>query len=146
MTRLTRFKWIAAWFAPFAILIMVLVNPVTTVTPAFAQASPDVLGNDPQTDFWRAIRQGEQGTVSIPDKNAAQLIQSEGDNWRAWRNGPVTVSGAWIVLGMLGLVGLGTWAAIESSTFWAWLSFGAAGSLLLSAIAIAWPIQMKVQD
>ena len=64
------------------------------------------LGNQSDSEFWRAIRQGEQGTVSIPDKQAGRMIQSEGDNWRAIRNGPVTVAGAWIILGMIALLAL----------------------------------------
>src|SRR3546814_13457098 len=53
------------------------------------------------SDFWRAIRQGETGYVSIPNAAAGLLIQSEGDNWRAVRNGPVTVYGAWAMLGVV---------------------------------------------
>ncbi|MFN3165946.1 MAG: hypothetical protein ACE37H_02665 [Phycisphaeraceae bacterium] len=47
---------------------------------------------------------------------------------------------------MLGLTGLGVWAAIEQSTPWAIASFGGAVSLLLAAVAIAWPIKRKVID
>ena len=49
---------------------------------------------------------GAEGSVSIPDKKAGVLVQSEGDNWRAWRNGPVTISGIWILLGILALLAL----------------------------------------
>ena len=45
---------------------------------------------------------------------------------------------------MVGLTGLGIWAAIESSTLWTSLSFGSAASLFIAATAIAWPI--KVAD
>ena len=47
---------------------------------------------------------------------------------------------------MLGLTGLGVWAAIEQSTLWTALSFSAAGSLLLSAVAITWPVKPKTQS
>ena len=46
------------------------------------------------------------GSVSIPNAQAGQLIQSEGDNWRAVRNGPVTVYGAWAMLGIVALIAL----------------------------------------
>lgn len=54
----------------------------------------------------------------------------------------------WVALvatafGMVGLTGLGIWAAIESSTLWTSLSFGSAASLFIAAIAIAWPIKQK---
>ena len=45
------------------------------------------LGNINDAELWRALRQGVSGTVSIPNKQAGVLVQSEGDNWRAWRNG-----------------------------------------------------------
>ncbi len=64
------------------------------------------LGTASDTEIWRAVRRGIQGTVSIPDKQAGQMIQSEGDNWRAWRNGPVTVWGAWGLLIIIGLLAL----------------------------------------
>jgi formate dehydrogenase subunit gamma len=34
------------------------------------------------------------------------MIQSEGESWRAWRNGPITTGGAWGVLGTIGLLAL----------------------------------------
>ena len=33
------------------------------------------LGNRSQSDFWRALREGATGTVSIPDKKAGQVIR-----------------------------------------------------------------------
>ena len=74
--------------------------------PSVGNVPGQSLGNTSDSELWRAVRHGIQGTVSIPDKQAGVLVQSEGDNWRAWRNGPVTLSGIWIVLGMLGLLAL----------------------------------------
>ncbi len=62
------------------------------------------LGNINDAEIWRVLRRGVKGTVSIPNKQAGVLVQSEGDNWRAWRNGPVTTAGGWILGGMLGLL------------------------------------------
>jgi formate dehydrogenase subunit gamma len=59
------------------------------------------LGAASDTDIWRAVRGGIRGTVSIPDKQAGQMIQSEGDNWRARRNGPLTMGG---IYGLFGIV------------------------------------------
>ncbi len=64
------------------------------------------LGNSSDAQIWRAVRRGLQGSVSIPNKQAGIMIQSEGDNWRAWRNGPMTVYGVWAVLGTIGLLAL----------------------------------------
>jgi formate dehydrogenase subunit gamma len=64
------------------------------------------LGNTSDTEFWRAIRRGAQGDVSIPDKKAGIMIQSEGDNWRAIRNGPLSVYGSWAIFGVIALLAL----------------------------------------
>jgi formate dehydrogenase subunit gamma len=61
----------------------------------------NTLGTSSDADFWRQIRKGEQGNVSIPNARAGVLIQSEGDNWRAFRNGPLSVFGAWALLGII---------------------------------------------
>ncbi|HEX7968393.1 MAG TPA: hypothetical protein VF502_09245, partial [Stellaceae bacterium] len=56
--------------------------------PALAQRAADQTDTAPgKSDEWRQVRQGVQGNVSIPNKQAGVLIQSEGENWRAFRNG-----------------------------------------------------------
>lgn len=73
--------------------------------PALAQTKGAVpgqaLGNRSDSDFWRTMRRGGRGTVSIPDKQAGVLVQSEGENWRAIRNGPVSVWGGWLLLAVV---------------------------------------------
>lgn len=77
---------------------------VTTVTggtvPGMSRSS------DSSSEMWRAVRKGVKGKVSIPDKKAGQLVQSEGDNWRALRNGPLATYGAWALLGVVVLLAL----------------------------------------
>jgi formate dehydrogenase subunit gamma len=46
-------------------------------------------------ELWRRVREGQKGLVSIPDKKAAQLVQSDGEAWRNFRNGPLPTYGAW---------------------------------------------------
>ena len=57
-----------------------------------------------KADLWRGVRSGEQGTVSIPNKSAGVLVQSEGEAWRSLRNGPLSTYGVWVLGGMLGLL------------------------------------------
>lgn len=64
------------------------------------------LGSASDAELWRAIRKGEQGNVSLPNKQAGVMIQSEGDNWRAIRNGPLSTYGVWVLLGMIILLAL----------------------------------------
>lgn len=79
-------------------------SPTAAETPTGGQVPGNVLGNQADSDLWRAIRRGEVGSVSIPNQNAGLLIQSEGDEWRAVRNGPVTVYGAWAMLGVVAIL------------------------------------------
>jgi formate dehydrogenase subunit gamma len=79
-------------------------DQIDTESPVSGNVPGNVLGNQDDSAIWRAIRQGERGTVSIPDAQAGQLIQSEGDNWRAVRNGPLTVYGAWAMLGIIAII------------------------------------------
>ncbi len=91
-------------------VVLIGIGAVLTVSDAtFAQqgAVPgNSLGTSSDAEFWRAIRQGAQGKVSIPDQQAAVLIQSEGDNWRAFRNGPLSTYGVW------GFAGIGILLAL----------------------------------
>ena len=77
----------------------------TLEIPAWAQQQGQVpgssLGSDSDSQLWRMMRQGVVGTVSLPDKKAGILIQSEGDNWRAIRNGPMSYYGGWLLLAVI---------------------------------------------
>jgi formate dehydrogenase subunit gamma len=64
------------------------------------------LGSTSDSEIWRQLRRGIQGTVSIPNKQAGVLIQSEGEDWRAFRNGPLSTYGAWAMLGVVVLLAL----------------------------------------
>ncbi|RZI39081.1 hypothetical protein EGT07_30825, partial [Herbaspirillum sp. HC18] len=54
--------------------------------------------------MWKKVREGISGQVSIPDKKAGQLVQSDGEAWRNFRNGPLPTYGMWSLLGMIGLL------------------------------------------
>ncbi|HYH40315.1 MAG TPA: formate dehydrogenase subunit gamma [Azospirillum sp.] len=66
-----------------------------------APAATQQLNTAADADVWRAIRQGVQGTSSLPNPRAGVLIQSEGESWRALRNGPIATYGAWALAGIL---------------------------------------------
>jgi formate dehydrogenase subunit gamma len=102
---------ILAWIGLILLLAVGLSGgPWHESRPAFAQEQGQVpggaLGNTSAPDFWRAIRQGESFTTSLPDQRGGVLIQSEGDNWRAFRNGPLSEYGAWALLGIIALLAL----------------------------------------
>ena len=74
--------------------------------PVQGQVPGNTLGTNSDTELWRAVRQGVAGNVSIPDKNAATLVQSEGELWRSLRNGPLALYASWALLAMVVLLSI----------------------------------------
>jgi formate dehydrogenase subunit gamma len=70
-------------------------SPVDGLVPG------NTLGGTSDTDFWRAVRQGDAGNVSIPDQKSATLVQSEGELWRSLRNGPIALYASWALLAIV---------------------------------------------
>ena len=91
-----------------AILAALFIGAAGTVTPAIAQTNGEVpgtaLGIKSDTDLWRFVRTGNAGSTQMKDELSAVMIQSEGDNWRAFRNGPLSVYGAYGLAGIIGLL------------------------------------------
>ena len=102
--------------AAFCALVLMLVTAlVVERAPAFmgeavaqeqGQVPGSTLGNSSDSDFWRAVRQGDAGRVSGPNAQAGVMIQSEGDLWRAMRNGPLSTYGIWVLVGMVAVLAL----------------------------------------
>lgn len=63
-------------------------------------------GANSVSTLWGEIRSGAEMTVSIPDKNAAMLVQDAGMGWLAWRakGGPLQVYGGYALLIVIGLL------------------------------------------
>jgi len=107
---------IMAWVAPLLIALALLIAgaagafaqqtipPGLTENPVGGAVPGNSLGASSDSEMWRAVRQGIQGNVSIPDKKAGVLVQSEGDNWRAFRNGPLSVYSAYALMGIIALL------------------------------------------
>ena len=83
-----------------------LAPPGIALAQEQGQVPGDALGSTSDAEIWREIRRGQQGTVSIPDQQAGVMIQSEGESWRAIRNGPLSVWGGWALLGIVALLAL----------------------------------------
>lgn len=62
------------------------------------------VGNTSDSELWRQVRKGVQGTVSIPDKKAGVLVQSSGEKVLAFRRGPLSEYVAWALLGVVVLL------------------------------------------
>lgn len=88
------------------VIFGLLIGATGNVDLSTPQASAQTAGNVPgnwsgnlsDSEIWRQVRRGIEGTVSIPDKKAGVLVQSQGDNWRAFKNGPLSNFGGWLLL------------------------------------------------
>ena len=102
--------WLRRVFRAAAFLLLLafwagaanLTGALIVDNPAAAQVEGkppgSTLGSTSDSDLWRTLRRGFQGKVSFTDKQKGVAIQSEGDNWRAVRNGPLSVYGGWLLL------------------------------------------------
>jgi len=85
--------------------LMALGGPLPPATPS-AMAAEGIpggsLGSESDSDLWRRVRGGEAFTLSDPRLGTAVMVQSEGEEWRAIRNGLVSWYGGVLILGALG--------------------------------------------
>jgi len=95
-------------FGVVVVLVALLCGSVSLTSTAFAQQQGEVpgqsLGISSDSDLWRFVRTGNAGSTQMKDELAAVMIQSEGDNWRAFRNGPLSNVGAYGLFGIIGLL------------------------------------------
>lgn len=62
---------------------------------------------NPRSDFWGAVRKSQEGYVSSSGPYTTNtLIQNGGQNWRQYRNGPVSTYGPWVLAVSLLAIGL----------------------------------------
>lgn len=66
--------------------------------PASAVLPTTIVPQQGSSDRWRSIRRGISGTVSIPDKKAGIMVQSEGESWRLLKEGKLRSTGMWVLL------------------------------------------------
>jgi formate dehydrogenase subunit gamma len=93
------------YFGVLVILAVFVCTSIGLVTPSEAQQKGEVpgqsLGLNSDADLWRFVRTGNAGSTQMKDELSGIMIQSEGDNWRAFRNGPLSNVGAYAVLGII---------------------------------------------
>jgi formate dehydrogenase subunit gamma len=80
-------------------------------TEANAQAAQERFSEEhatnPRADTWRDARQGEAGyTAQSGPYVTNTLINSSGQNWRQWRNGPLKTYGGWLLVLVLAALSL----------------------------------------
>ncbi|HET6719738.1 MAG TPA: formate dehydrogenase subunit gamma [Rhodocyclaceae bacterium] len=67
-------------------------------TPAQQQAERQQTQPGNNAPMWREVRQEKAHFTNNPGNEAGVLIQSGGNTWRQWRNGPVTLYGGLLVV------------------------------------------------
>jgi formate dehydrogenase subunit gamma len=80
--------------------------PAGATAPSDAAGALAPLGAASDSDLWRAVREGDRFTVTIPDRQGAVLVQSEGNAWRQLREGPMLSFGMWALGGTLAVLAL----------------------------------------
>lgn len=101
-TRAKRHKRIMLW----SLLVMVLgtmLLPLTgylyvSIVPAQAAQGSHNQGVNPRANYWRAVREGDKGYTSASGPYTTDtLIQNGGENYRNFRNGPISSIGPWVM-------------------------------------------------
>ncbi|EAU40794.1 formate dehydrogenase, gamma subunit [Fulvimarina pelagi HTCC2506] len=57
--------------------------------PTGGQVPGNSLGNTSDTEMWRQVKEGIQGSVSLPNEQLGYMVQPGGESWRLIRNGPL---------------------------------------------------------
>lgn len=109
-----RMIWIAviilfgALVLPLSGYVYVAINEAIAATSAAEQQQQ----TNPRANYWRAIREGNEGyTAASGPYTTSVLIQNGGQNWRQLRNGPVIGTLSWLMALML--LGLGAYYALR---------------------------------
>ena len=91
------------------ILVLSLLAPLPAywlAQPVQAQGEIENEGANPRANYWRAVREGDQGYTAVQGQETGVLIQNGGENWRTLRNGPIADYGGWILAGIVLLIAL----------------------------------------
>ncbi len=82
-----------------AVLLTLALGLGLAGTPALAQDSAQTTAAERHNNVqaFTDARRGENQSITFQAPADRQLIQSEGESWRQWRNGPITVYGGWAI-------------------------------------------------
>ena len=101
--RLKMMTW-SLLFIIFSAMILPTSSYLFSSAQSFAQ---NAAGEDNQrANFWRAVREGQEGYSAVSGPEAGVFINNGGQNWRQVRNNLVTTYGGWVLLATLGLIAL----------------------------------------
>lgn len=90
-----------------ALLLSILI--VLSSTDVYAQGGTvpgDSSGTSSDSDLWRTLKEGAPLSSQTQDGNARVAIQTNGEDWRLFRNNEYFLYSAWGLLATIGLLGL----------------------------------------
>jgi len=102
-----RLRWLG--WALLGVTLAALLAPLPGYflsDPAVAQTAADSAAVNERSEFWRAVRQGQEGYSAVTGQETNVLIQNGGENWRALRNGPIAIYSAWLMALVIFAAGL----------------------------------------
>jgi formate dehydrogenase subunit gamma len=87
------------------IVLSAMILPATsylfTSDQVYAQVND---GENQRSNFWRAVRQGNEGYSAVSGPEAGVFINNGGQNWRQIRNGIISTYGGWAIIGGLAAI------------------------------------------
>ncbi len=95
---------IALW-STFLVLSLSLALPLASYSIHWlgASASAQDASNaavNPKSKFWKQVRGGAEGYSAVKGEGANVLVQSGGEDWRQFREGPIMKKAPWAIVGM----------------------------------------------
>ena len=101
-SRLRAMLWSLVLIAAAAMVLPLTAYVWTAAVQAQEASQPaEQAGKNPRSEYWRDVRRADQGYTAVRGQETDVLIQSRGEVWREVRNGPVTIIGAVLVLGVI---------------------------------------------
>jgi len=90
------------WSMALIVLAAVVLPTGSALLSTIDTAQAQVTGEQNQrSNFWRAVRQGNEGYSAVPGAESGVLINNGGQHWRQVREKQLGKVGGWIVLGSL---------------------------------------------
>ncbi len=99
-------KKMMLWTTIIIVLAIVLLPMTGYISTGFATTDESEQQTNPQSDFWRLVRENTAGYSAVNGQESNVLIQGSGQNWRQLRNGPIAKYGSWLLTGMLTILAL----------------------------------------
>ncbi|EIJ41409.1 formate dehydrogenase, gamma subunit [Beggiatoa alba B18LD] len=106
MTRKTRYRMMSWSFLLILALAILIPTASSLLWLNTATATAEAPATNPRADYWREVRSGEVGYTTIQGVDRGILIQNAGQNWRQLRNAPIATYGAYLLIGVIGAIGL----------------------------------------